>query len=314
MAACYDISVRVAIRLVVKFMLWYAAAIFSIGIVLLAREYGPGLTVDRAIPLVHAAVRSFSYASLPAVVFAACVSLFAVVRLAVAPAASLALLALCWTALIAVSGLLVSLPVIDDSPLRATLPVGRIARAGSAAVYVVEPDAGNSRSVVVRDGAHGFAVYDAAPGDGWPAQLPAALLADAATGLGPVGSLALSVTRAVDDVSAVYRAIRLDTVSIPGLLQIGALSIFMLGCWTLARLTRWPLFNAILVVVALRAAVWFVASSRTGTIRDLVILGFSSQVVPYLGSAVLGFTGLAVLSIAVLLPPLDTWKRELVDG
>ena len=305
---------RVAIRLVVKFMLWYAAALFGIGTVLLAREYGLGVAIDSTTPLLHAAVRSVAYASLPAVVFASCVSLFALVRSASAPAASLVALGLCWTLMIVVSGLLVSLPSAAMEPPRATLPVDRVVRAGSAAVYIVGGDAGTPQAVVVREVAQGFTVFAADPSYQAASGRSAEVLAEAAAGLGPIRTLPRSLARTVDDVTTVYRAFRLDAVSISALLQIGALSIFMLGCWTLVRLTRWPLFNALLVVASLRAAIWFVAAANEGPIRDLVVLGFSSRAVPYVGSAVLAFSGLALLSIAVFLPKLDTWKRELVDG
>ncbi|MFW6292471.1 MAG: hypothetical protein ACOC7V_09105 [Spirochaetota bacterium] len=101
---------------------------------------------------------------------------------------------------------------------------------------------------------------------------------------------------------------------LPGLLNLAALGVYLLGSWTLARLTRWPLFNVVLVLSALRLAFWIVPAVHAGVLRDVLIAAFDSRALPFASAALLAALGVGLLAGLVFLSPLEEWRREVEHG
>jgi hypothetical protein len=96
-----------------------------------------------------------------------------------------------------------------------------------------------------------------------------------------------------------------------GMLVALALGVFLLSCWTLARMTRWPLFNATLVFLALRFAIWLVSSVSNGRLTELVTAAVDSSRLGLVTAAAIGFFAAILLIVLVILPPFESWKREV---
>jgi len=99
----------------------------------------------------------------------------------------------------------------------------------------------------------------------------------------------------------------------PTLLLAIVLGVFLLSCWTPARLSRWPLFNAVLVFLSIRGALWLVNSIHFGELRGLVTAVASSDQLGLISAGALAFASLVFIITLFLLPPLSSWKRELGD-
>jgi len=99
----------------------------------------------------------------------------------------------------------------------------------------------------------------------------------------------------------------------PTLLLAIVLGVFLLSCWTPARLSRWPLFNAVLVFLSIRGALWLVNSIHFGELRGLVTTVASSDQLGLISAGALVFVSLVFIITLFLLPSLSSWKRELGD-
>jgi hypothetical protein len=95
------------------------------------------------------------------------------------------------------------------------------------------------------------------------------------------------------------------------LLGCAAISLFIVSCWTFVHITRWPLFNAVIVLVVFRG-VFFLFTlvsdtflrEMTRNIVDATMLDF----VP-LGAIILGSFVFTLVNLVIM--PFDQWKREI---
>lgn len=90
---------------------------------------------------------------------------------------------------------------------------------------------------------------------------------------------------------------------VTAIIAVAALCLALAAIWTPARLSRWPLANAVLVILYLRLVL------LVPSLVDLIPARYVAAVPqPYLvGWAALG---VASFAIAVALPPLARWRRE----
>jgi hypothetical protein len=94
-------------------------------------------------------------------------------------------------------------------------------------------------------------------------------------------------------------------------LVCAALGVFLLSCWTLVRLTRWPLFNAALVFLALRLVLWLISSVNGGRLADLVTAAIDSSQLGTVTAAAVAFIAAVLFIILAILPSFGHWKREV---
>jgi hypothetical protein len=92
-----------------------------------------------------------------------------------------------------------------------------------------------------------------------------------------------------------------------------ALGILLLSCWTFARMTRWPFFNAVLVFLCLRGALWLHWSLDSGELGRLVATAVDPSSFNLVFAGTLGFVSLVLLVALFLMQPLSAWRRELGD-
>jgi hypothetical protein len=98
------------------------------------------------------------------------------------------------------------------------------------------------------------------------------------------------------------------------LLPIIAFGVFLFSCWTVARLTRWPLFNAVLVFLCVRGVLWLLHSLYFEELGGLLMSAIGSSQTDLVAAGIVAFVAGVLLVALFLLPPLTTWKRELIDG
>ncbi|MEE8440307.1 MAG: hypothetical protein V3S41_01200, partial [Spirochaetia bacterium] len=97
----------------------------------------------------------------------------------------------------------------------------------------------------------------------------------------------------------------------PTLLFTVVLGLFLLSCWIPARLTRWPLFNAMLVFLSVRGALWLANSIHFGELASLVTTVVRADQLGLVSAGALAFVSLVFGMTLFLLPPLSSWKREV---
>jgi len=93
-----------------------------------------------------------------------------------------------------------------------------------------------------------------------------------------------------------------------------ALGVMLLACWTPARLTRWPLFNAILVFAIVRGVLWLLNQLYNDELGRLLMSAIGTGEEDLLAAGVMAFVAVVFLVSLFLLQPLSSWKRELGDG
>lgn len=214
-------------------------------------------------------------------------------------------------------------------------PHGRLLRLSHAAVYIGERTDERLQRVLVwrqSEGADGprfvlypEARYDAAsesilfPGDGEPLSLR-----EMRDGPWPAQQAPAALASLMRDVQWISGRLRADLVPPPvggvlvGLLTVVSLSFAVIMSWSLVRLTRWPLFNAIVAVCWLRLLLFLAALPSDPSITELVsdvklvgeAFGGLGTVTEYLYPAALALTGLLLLGLSIVLPSFAQWKRE----
>ncbi len=99
--------------------------------------------------------------------------------------------------------------------------------------------------------------------------------------------------------------LRFPALSRGFVLRVAGILLFVVTGWVFLRLTRWPLFNAFLFLLALRGMLRIPQWLENPLVRETV------PVEPYV--LFLGLSGFFVL-INLLLPGLSHWERETLDG
>ena len=317
---------RVALSLVVRFLLWFVCITCVTSVVLVAYAYVTGYHPEATSEL-RAALRPFSAAAalvwIPAVLVSGVLSLFAAARGRPLRATSLLPLFGAWTLMLLAGGLLAG--VVSTAPPRvAALPDRRVVRIDSYRLYRLSGGALAAPLVVVHDeGAEpGFTVIadERHPQDSGVLLVPAEAFTplDLSRAVSSYPSM-VQLSRWTEGLRGdIVAASRLLTIDGPGAITVVvnllALSVFLLGCWTLVRLTRWPLFNAAAALGAVRLALWIVPASQAGALRPMLIAAFDSRVLPLASAAVLASLGIGLAAILVFLPPVAEWKHEVHRG
>ena len=328
---------KAALRLPLGFLCWFVTIVCVTGLLLAAHGYvsgyAPGATSETARGLTGtgafragALLAGVSLVWVPAVLIAAVLALFAATRGDPPRATSMLALVCTWTLVLVAGGLLAGV-VSARPPARSVIPERRVVRVDSYRLYLLPHEAGTGSVLLVHDERRdpGFTVVA-------DAVLPLDRLPEFSTDdhAGPIlsraaGSFPASYPAMVrqpgwtDSLRAdIAETARLLAVAGPGglsaMLNLLALSLFLFGCWTLVRLTRWPLFNVAAALAALRLALWLVPASQTGMLRPMLIAAFDSRALPVASAAVLAALGIGLSAILVFLPPAAEWKREVHGG
>lgn len=251
---------------------------------------------------------------------AAALSLFATLRMAGRTFLPLVTLAIAWTVLL-VAGSLLWAP---REPLSASVPAvpeGQVIRAGEYRLYAPRTEGLRLNPLLVHEaGAQpGFELFSEATLDPGARSVIVAGRPDIAPDLSSVdASYPAMVTRPerltplLRDVGAVNAVLLPDGSAAPhSVLNAVALGVLLLACWTLARLTRWPLFNAALVFLAVRGALWLVGSIHGGSLSELVTAALDSSRLGMASAGALAFVAAIFFIVLVILPPFSSWKREV---
>jgi hypothetical protein len=253
---------------------------------------------------------------LPVTLLVSAITLFDVIREDADPRVALPAVLVLWTAALFGAGALFGQDVVAFAPAIPTIPEQRVVRADSASIYAGNRTANRYVPTIVHD-QDGFRLYsDGAVSESsgsfivGPEQWPLVQFSNTyASTVAPPAAF----QRAVDDSSSTMAFLSLRKNGLVAVMHIAGLSLFLLGTWTLVRLTKWPLFNVAGVFLALRFALWIVPAVHDGPLRSLVVVAFSSQALPYVSAGLLGGIGIALFLTAILLPPLERFKREIAS-
>ena len=119
----------------------------------------------------------------------------------------------------------------------------------------------------------------------------------------------------VDDLTRLTEdLLRFPALSRGFLLRVSGMLLFVVTAWVFLRLTRWPLFNAFLFLLALRGMLWIPRGLENPVFREAAQAYLGPELFPVLPYTLfLGLSGLFVL-VNLLLPGLSHWERETLDG
>ena len=270
-------------------------------------------------------------------VAAAFLSLFRLLRLGGSAPFALSLL---WVLLAA--SLLVAVAAVE-LPLQWPQPAAQPARAPAAgvllrspqlALYIGRREGTQLRGVLLwrasaaqagnRNGAAGFSVHPRASYDPMIEAIqfstpPGTVMLSDMQG-GPwtiveppplVSGMINDVRRIAAPLAGLARSDRLAVV-----LTVAALALIIVMSWVIVRLTRWPLFNAILAIGWLRLLLYLLPLSLDQSMLQALgrLLPLANFPPSYLSALLLSAVGLLLLVISVVMPSFSHWKRELNGG
>ncbi len=317
---------KTAIRLLVRFLIWFVTLVVVAGALITAHGYVTGFDPARIVdqtPLMPLFLSGVARAWIPAALLSGLISLLAAARLDRLSRASLPVLLASWTlTLIAGGFVLGSVPPPVGG--YAVLPPERVVRVDAHRLYPLGTIGREPRPLVLHDEREQpvFQVRAGRYADppGGKLELPGdprspidlRRLANSYPSMvqAPVHASGLRA-----DIAETARLFALDEPgALSTILNMMALALFILGCWTVVRLTRWPLFNAGLALACIRLALWVVPAARTGPLRPVLIAAFDSTVLPLASAIILAAAGLGLLALLVFLPPFTEWRREIRHG
>ncbi|MFW5742305.1 MAG: hypothetical protein ACOCW3_05135 [Spirochaetota bacterium] len=325
---------KAVIRLLVRFLFWFALIALASSALVVAHAYVIGFDPSGAHlspPFIRRVLHALTLVWPASVLLAGAIALFSSVRSMRAPAPAIGILFLVWTAALVAGGFIAGAVDADSLDPAIIVPERRLVRAGRWRVYALERDGVALAPLALYEEGRspGFSVLpraDIDPTSGAldlpPGARPAGVEGDSSIDLRGFANSYPAMARTpallaglVDDMATTARLLALsgDRV-VTGLLNLVALGVYLLGSWTLARLTRWPLFNAVLVLAALRLAFWLVPAVHTGVLRDVLIAGFDSRAIPFASAVLLAGLGAGLFAGLVFLPSLDEWRREVGHG
>jgi len=309
-----------ALRLLSRFILSSILLILVLGSLVVLSRYVIGYDPQRAsaadvVINMLAAMREVFAISL---IVSASVAIFTTIRVTGRPFVPLVLLAGTWTVLLVLGSLLWSAPEFDQARPVASVPEDRIIRIADARVFSPNVEGLLASPVLVRqlDWQPGFELFAEGIVDPETRALTIPGRADLVLDLTAVEASYPAMVAAPDRLKPLMRDIgglnRLILGAPTPLLAV-MLGVFLLSCWTPARLTRWPLFNAVLVFLSVRGALWLVNSIHFGEFRSLLTTVARPDQLGLVSAGTLAFISLVFIVTLVLLPPLSSWKREVGD-
>jgi hypothetical protein len=92
-----------------------------------------------------------------------------------------------------------------------------------------------------------------------------------------------------------------------------ALGVLALACWTLSRVTRWPLFNVVLVFLCLRGALWLIWSIHFDELGRLLSPYVADSRLTMISAGVLTIVSVVLFTVLLLMRPFAHLKREFGD-
>lgn len=306
------------LRLLVRYLLWTLLLLVAGSLLIVAFRFVVNYDSSSAVSgqFLATLLLGVRQLLLPVTLLVSAITLFDVIRDEVDPRMALPAVFILWTAALFGVGALSGPDVVTAAPAVPTIPSDRVVRTDSDSLYVGTRGGNRYVPVIVHD-PDGFRLYP----DGTLEESSGSFVVDdeqwplsgfsntyASTVTQPDG-----LRRATNDASATMAFLSLQRNGLVAVIHIAGLSLFLLGTWTLVRLTRWPLFNVVGVLLALRFSLWIVPAVHDGPLRSLVIVALSSQALPYVSAGLLGGMGIALFLTAVLLPPLERFKREIAS-
>lgn len=314
---------KAAIRLLVRFVLWFAAIVLAASALVGAHAYVTGFDPEGAstLPLLPTLLHALALVWVPAVLAAGLIALFSALRALDAPAVALGALAAVWTLVLAAGALLIG-PVVASPAPTAVLPERFLVRAGSVRLLALERTGAEVAPLVLHDdeGRLGFTTVDRAQTD-YDSELGATVVRVPRADRPPIAltdvqnaypSMVAAPETLVPLIADARRSA--DLLVFGGwdrrsaVLNVLGMGLFLLGAWTLVRLTRWPLFNALFALAAIRFALWLLPAVADGVLRGVLIAAFDSTVLPIASAAILGGLGVGLLALLVFLPSTRAWR------
>ncbi len=311
-------TVKQTARVAARFLLTILGALVVISLLGLVRRYVTGYTPDGATIVVgRALLDALRGAVLPAVGASVILALFDVLRNAERPALPLlALFVLAAASAVAAVTFLGS-PSSDPSPVQPSIPSERVVQYEEILIYSLGRAGLQIGPGVVYDRTRrpGFQTFqeavllpqtdelripriDATYQLGTPLNAYPAMV-DVPSGIAPI----------MDEIATLNRILLAGDG--PALVLALAVSLYLVSCWTLVRLSRWPAFNAVLAVGAVRALIWTVAAIEQGPLTSLAIAVLTSARLWLAEVLIVGSYAAVLILVGVLLPPLRDWKREV---
>jgi hypothetical protein len=313
--------VRTTLGIVIRFVLWLAVLCLVTAAVVVAHAYVTGFdqtgatTPESFLDLVaHAMAQVLLGCSL----VAGAVSVFSVLKRAKRPLIPLVLVGAVTAGALLLAGLFDS---ESRTPVPRSIRTAHVIRIGDTRIYAVSQE-GLSYSPVVTHTESlnpGFFLHSEG-------------VVDVATGelLIPSSGLELDLTESDDSYPAlvepphflmpVLRDLQVATRVLSlsdgkfALLTALALSLLVVSLWTLVRLTRWPLFNAVVVFGVLRLAVWIIASIHEGSLNEIAVAAVGSDSLGMVAAAVVAVVAVLLGAASILLPSLEQWRHEVANG
>lgn len=310
-----------ALRLLSRFIILSLLLFVTLTSLIVLYDYVIGFDRDRASwDTVAAFLAAMREAVAPAIIAACVVALFTTIRSVSRPFVPLVMLAIVWTAMLAAVAVLWPQPVQSPKAVPA-VPEARIVRFPGAALFVQDVEGFQGKNAVVHrpgtsTGTELFpvVVFDpevrrvVVPGrseielplDVMSATYPA--MVDPPARLEPLLRDLGTLNRILSDSSLGSR-----------LLPALAIGLFLLACWTPARLTRWPLFNAVFVFFCIRGVLWLLNEVYFGELGRLSMSAVGASDPSLIAAGLITIVSAIFLVILFLMQPLSSWKRELGD-
>ena len=307
--------------------MWFGLIMVIAAALVLAHRYVTGFDPGGATaptPLIARVLAAIAAGIVPASMLAAAITHFSAARSMQYPVAGPLVVAVCLSAMLLLGAVLMGSEQVQLISQHGGFVEDRLLRTGSLRLY--SPDRQGSllsplvvEEIGMTDGGGFSVVPDAVidPRDGSlsiPGRPPQTV--DLGALQNSYGSMAKTpeiVMPLISDARGLASAIGFTrTERLPSLLNLLALAFFGTSLWSLARLTKWPLFNMLFVLSALRFAAWVVPAIQDGALRDIVLGVFTADQLPLASAGVLAIVGLAFFAILVFLPPIADWRREVL--
>ncbi len=315
-------EVKQAVRLLSRFILWSILLILVLGSLVVLHRYVIGYdpTRARAGNLLMQLIDALRTVYPVSIMTAAVLSLFATLRTTARTFVPVIILALFWTALLLAGTFFQPAVDIQSAGPIPAVPEDEVIRAGEYRLYTARSEGYYLRPLLVDTIGRqpGFELFQEAVIDPERRSLAIPGRPDVVPDLTEIESSYPAMVESPERLRPLIRDIR-EVNSVLGLGGSGrqgvliavALGVFLLSCWTLARVTRWPLFNALLVFLALRFALWLVSAVNNGLLTELVTAAVDSSRLGLVAAGALAFCAAVLFVVLVILPPLESWKREV---
>ncbi|TVR32603.1 MAG: hypothetical protein EA404_07410 [Spirochaetaceae bacterium] len=307
------------------------------GMALWSRFYDQAAAAPPFADLLPLIMRGIRPALVLGAVAAALLSLFRLLRLGGSPPVALSFLWVLLAASLLVAVAAVELPLQGREPAvqPARAPAaGVLLRSPQVALYVGRREGTQLRDVLLwrasaaqagnRNGAAGFSVHPRASYDPVKEAIQFSTPAETVT-LSKLQGGPWNIVEPPPLVSGMLNDVRRTAVPLAGLARadrlagvftVAALALIIVMSWVIVRLTRWPLFNAILAIGWLRLLLYLLPLALDQTMLQALgrLLPLADFPLSYLSALLLAAVGLLLLVINVVMPSFSHWKREVNGG